>query len=51
MANYKLSKDLKKRMEKELRQYWGNINNRRVHFWRWTVPTEMLHLILLHKKH
>lgn len=26
MANYKLSKDLKKRMEKELRQYWGNIH-------------------------
>ena len=25
MPNYKLSKDLKKRMEKELRQYWGNI--------------------------
>ena len=26
MASYKLSKDLKKRMEKELRQYWGNIH-------------------------
>ena len=25
MPNYKLSKDFKKRMEKELRQYWGNI--------------------------
>ena len=25
MPNYKLSKYLKKRMEKELRQYWGNI--------------------------
>lgn len=26
MANYKLSRELKKRMEKELRQYWDNVH-------------------------
>lgn len=26
MATYKLPKELKKRMERELRQYWGNVS-------------------------